>query len=50
MAYQLAPQLQQDCIIIANWSLCDVLLMNDAQYPWFILVPGSLRQRNHRPQ
>lgn len=39
MAYQLAPQLQQDCIIIANWSLCDVLLMNDAQYPWFILVP-----------
>ncbi len=37
--FSLAPQLQRDCIELANWPLCKVLLMNDSQYPWFILVP-----------
>lgn len=37
--YQLDPQLQQDCIVLGQFSLCDLLLMNDANYPWFILVP-----------
>ena len=39
MAFELAPELQRDCIELADWSLCKVLLMNDNQYPWFILVP-----------
>ena len=39
MAFELAPELQRDCIELADWSLCKVLLMNDSQYPWFILVP-----------
>ncbi|KZY42414.1 histidine triad (HIT) protein [Pseudoalteromonas shioyasakiensis] len=24
---------------LVDWPLCKVLLMNDSQYPWFILVP-----------
>jgi len=37
--FSLAPELQRDCIELADWPLCKVLLMNDSQYPWFILVP-----------
>ncbi|WP_286257276.1 HIT domain-containing protein [Pseudoalteromonas apostichopi] len=37
--FSLAPELQHDCIELADWPLCKVLLMNDSQYPWFILVP-----------
>ncbi|MBQ4838723.1 MULTISPECIES: HIT domain-containing protein [Pseudoalteromonas] len=39
MAFELAPELHRDCIELASWPLCKVLLMNDSQYPWFILVP-----------
>jgi diadenosine tetraphosphate (Ap4A) HIT family hydrolase len=35
----LHPQLQKDCLIIGRLTLCHVLLMNDANYPWLILVP-----------
>ncbi|MCX7073568.1 MAG: HIT domain-containing protein [Methylococcales bacterium] len=41
--FQLHPQLQKDCFVLGNFALCQVLLMNDSQFPWFILVP----QRNH---
>jgi diadenosine tetraphosphate (Ap4A) HIT family hydrolase len=37
--FTLAPELKRDCIEITDWPLCKVLLMNDANYPWFILVP-----------
>ncbi|NMM39977.1 HIT domain-containing protein [Pseudoalteromonas arctica] len=37
--FSLAPELARDCIELADWPLCKVLLMNDSQYPWFILVP-----------
>jgi len=37
--FTLAPELARDCIDVADWPLCKVLLMNDSQYPWFILVP-----------
>jgi diadenosine tetraphosphate (Ap4A) HIT family hydrolase len=37
--FVLAPELARDCIDVADWPLCKVLLMNDSQYPWFILVP-----------
>lgn len=37
--FQLHPQLQQDCIELGRFTLCRVLMMNDSQYPWFILVP-----------
>jgi diadenosine tetraphosphate (Ap4A) HIT family hydrolase len=37
--YQLHRQLAQDTHHIGQYELCDVLLMNDARYPWVILVP-----------
>ncbi len=35
----LHPQLEKDCFIIGQLPLCAVLLLNDSNYPWFILVP-----------
>lgn len=35
----LHPQLQKDCLVVGRLPLCRVLLMNDANYPWIILVP-----------
>ncbi|MFQ5518607.1 MAG: HIT family protein [Mariprofundus sp.] len=35
----LHPQLKKDCFVIGRFPLCALLLMNDANYPWFILVP-----------
>ena len=37
--FQLHERLQQDCIAIGRFSLCQLLMMNDSQFPWFILVP-----------
>ncbi|WP_342243210.1 HIT family protein [Pseudomonas sp. OTU5201] len=37
--FALDPRLQQDTLPIGDFPLCRLLLMNDAQYPWFILVP-----------
>ncbi|WP_022963422.1 HIT family protein [Halopseudomonas pelagia] len=37
--FKLAGQLASDCIVLGDFQLCTLLLMNDAQYPWFILVP-----------
>jgi len=39
MIFQLHPRLEQDCIAIGRFELCRLLMMNDRQYPWFILVP-----------
>lgn len=35
----LDPRLQADTIKVAPMGLCDLLVMNDARYPWAILVP-----------
>ena len=37
--FNLDSQLQKDTIAIASLPLCELLLMNDANYPWLILVP-----------
>lgn len=37
--FQLDHRLQQDCLLVTELSLSLVLLMNDSQYPWAILVP-----------
>lgn len=37
--FELHPRLAADTIIVGDWPLCRLLLMNDAQYPWAILVP-----------
>lgn len=33
------PQLCEDCLVLGSFPLCRLLLMKDANYPWFILVP-----------
>ena len=33
------PQLKNDCLILGQLELCHLLLVLDANYPWFILVP-----------
>jgi diadenosine tetraphosphate (Ap4A) HIT family hydrolase len=37
--FALDPRLAADTRPVASLPLCDVLLMNDARYPWLILVP-----------
>lgn len=37
--FTLDSRLQQDCLLLGDFPLSRLLLMNDAQYPWFILVP-----------
>ncbi|MDD5214719.1 MAG: HIT domain-containing protein [Methylococcales bacterium] len=37
--FSLHPQLEKDCFVLGKFELCQVLLMNDSQFPWFILVP-----------
>lgn len=39
MSFSLHPQLVADTYILGDLELCTLLLMNDRQYPWFILVP-----------
>jgi diadenosine tetraphosphate (Ap4A) HIT family hydrolase len=33
------PQLTNDCLLLGKFTLCHLLLMRDANYPWCILVP-----------
>ncbi|MDQ6991976.1 MAG: HIT domain-containing protein [Mariprofundus sp.] len=35
----LHPQLARDCFVLGQFPLSLLLLINDANYPWFILVP-----------
>lgn len=37
--FNLHPQLVQDTHFVVDLPLCHILLMNEARYPWLILVP-----------
>ena len=37
--FKLDPQLAADTIELGKLSVCKILLMNDSQFPWIILVP-----------
>jgi diadenosine tetraphosphate (Ap4A) HIT family hydrolase len=37
--YELHPQLAEDTHPLATLPLCDLRLMDDANYPWLVLVP-----------
>ncbi|MFT5692909.1 MAG: diadenosine tetraphosphate (Ap4A) HIT family hydrolase [Oceanicoccus sp.] len=37
--FNLHPQLSEDCFLVGDLPLCRVLLANDKNYPWLILVP-----------
>jgi diadenosine tetraphosphate (Ap4A) HIT family hydrolase len=39
MPFILNTTLEKDCIQLGKLQLCRVLLMNDSQFPWLILVP-----------
>ena len=39
LMFTLDSRLQQDTLIVGDFALCRLLLMNDTQFPWFILVP-----------
>ena len=39
MSFVLHSRLEADTFFVADWPLCRVLLMNDARYPWLVLVP-----------
>ncbi|MBU3823842.1 MAG: HIT domain-containing protein [Candidatus Oceanisphaera merdipullorum] len=45
----LHPQLVADTLVLGELPLCLVLLANDSQYPWLILVPklAELREIHH---
>ena len=55
MTFDLDKQLKNDSVIIGQFKLCQLLLMNDSQYPWFTLVPmidgkTEIYQLNHDDQ
>ncbi|WP_313600844.1 HIT domain-containing protein [Pseudomonas sp.] len=37
--FALDQRLQQDTLVIGDFPLCRLLLSNDSNYPWFILIP-----------
>ena len=37
--WTLDPQIERDTVSVGDLPLCRVLLMNDANYPWLLLVP-----------
>jgi diadenosine tetraphosphate (Ap4A) HIT family hydrolase len=38
-AWSLHPQLEHDTVPVGNLALCRVLAIDDADYPWLVLVP-----------
>lgn len=38
-SFILDPRLEADTRLVAPLALCDVRLMNDARFPWLVLVP-----------
>jgi diadenosine tetraphosphate (Ap4A) HIT family hydrolase len=38
--FELHQQLAADCAVLGSFPLCRLLLIRDANYPWFILVPA----------
>ena len=39
MRFDLHPDLLRDTHPVTSWPLCDIRIMDDATYPWFVLVP-----------
>ena len=51
MTFELHPALARDTLPVASLGLCELLLMNDARYPWCILVPRvpGISEWHHLP-
>ncbi|MCB5161430.1 HIT domain-containing protein [Marinomonas algarum] len=37
--FELNPILSRDSVLVGEFPLCQLRLINDSQFPWFILVP-----------
>ena len=37
--FRLAARLEADSLFLTDWPLCQVRLMDDARFPWLVLVP-----------
>lgn len=37
--FSLASRLEADSVFLTDWPLCQLRLMDDARFPWLILVP-----------
>jgi diadenosine tetraphosphate (Ap4A) HIT family hydrolase len=50
--FQLHPRLAADCRVLGDLPVCRLLLMNDARFPWVILVPrlSGLRELHDLPR
>lgn len=45
MAFALHPQLACDTVLVGDFTCCRVLLMNNPNFPWLILVPRREKLR-----
>ncbi|RMH94766.1 HIT domain-containing protein [Lysobacter pythonis] len=45
MNFILDPRLAADTRPVARWPLCELRLMDDARYPWLILIPRIANAR-----
>lgn len=43
--FTLDPRLAADTVWVADWALCAVRLMNDARFPWVVLIPRRAQMR-----
>ena len=43
--FELHAQLAKDCTVVGDLPLSKLLLMNDANYPWLVLVPMRADKR-----
>jgi diadenosine tetraphosphate (Ap4A) HIT family hydrolase len=50
--FLLHPTLAVDCFVVGDLPLCRVLLMNQASFPWLILVPriADVVELTHLPE
>lgn len=39
MSFTVATELARDSYHLTDWPLCEVRVMDDGQFPWFLLVP-----------
>lgn len=37
--FEVASQIAADSVLVAEWPLCQVRLMDDRRYPWLLLLP-----------
>jgi len=52
MKFQLHPVLARDTLAVASLDVSELLLMNDARFPWCILVPRvpDISEWHHLPE